>query len=111
MYDTFFEHIKPKEVESLEVLTRELETRPEYITENVDPPSITLGDDGLVNYNGRKAKMSLEGFRNMVVKLYGIPDPAGPRNQDSFYLNHGSAGGRRTLRTASTGRCRQPYCR
>ena len=79
MYDTFFEHIKPKSVKTLKELESLLESRPDYITEPVDPSSIRLGDDGLITYNGKKAKMSLEGFRNMVVNLHRIPDPFAQR--------------------------------
>ncbi len=79
MYTSFFEDIKPKTVKTLDELETLLEERPAYTTEIVNPSSITLGDDGLISYNGKKAKMSLEGFRHMVVKLHEIPDPFAQR--------------------------------
>ena len=79
MYDTFFEKIKPQSVKTLDELETLLEKRPAYSTELVDPPSIALGNDGLVTFNGKKAKMSLEGFRHMVVQLHKIPDPFAQR--------------------------------
>jgi len=79
MYTSFFEDIKPKSVKTLDELDTMLEKRPAYTTELVNPSSIMLGDDGLVSYNGKKAKMSLEGFRQMVVKLHRIPDPFAQR--------------------------------
>lgn len=79
MYDTFFEHIKPKEINSLAELETQLHDRPDYRTVFVDPTSIRLTDDGNITYNGNQGKMSLEGFRNMVVQLYKIPDPFAKR--------------------------------
>jgi len=79
MYDTFFKQLMPVEVENLDELRGILENRPPYTTETVDPSSIFLGDDGLINYNGKKSQMSLEGFKNMVVTMHRIPDPFAKR--------------------------------
>jgi hypothetical protein len=79
MYETFFTKLKPKTFNNIKALEQSLQSRQDYATEVVDPTSITLTDDGDITYNGKKAKMSLEGFRNMVTKIHRIPDPFAKR--------------------------------
>ena len=75
MYDTLFTKIEPHKFHDLEALQESLAKRPNYTTQKVDPVNVTLGDDGLINWNGSSAKMSLQGFKHMMVNLYKIPDP------------------------------------
>lgn len=79
MYETFFTDIEPRKFQNLEALGEMLEKRPSYHTQVVDPSTVSLGNDGLINYGDSKSKMSLQGFRNMMVKLYRIPDPFATR--------------------------------
>ena len=79
MYENLFVELKPQKFETLGALEEVLRRKPEYRKQSFSGEKIKLNDDGQLSYNGSKSRMSLEGFRRMVTKIYKIPDPFAKR--------------------------------